>query len=118
MTTDRRTRVLVLVPTLAIGGAEMDLVRNLPRINRNCFEIIVCAFLARGDLAERLKHAGIEVSGPIPLFAWVSAAIRCLPARARLFGRTAFVLAWNSLPARLQSSIRSILPIPCAFLIG
>ena len=118
MTSDRNTRVLVLVPTLAIGGAEMDLVRNLPRINKNRFEIIVCAFLARGDLAKRLEDAGVEIIGPISVFAWLSAATRCLPARARLFCRRALGLAWNLLPARLQSSIRTILTIPFAFLIG
>src|SRR6476661_8664836 len=100
MISDQYTRVLVLVPTLGIGGAEMDLVRNLPRIDRNHFEIIVCAFLARGALSQPLMDAGIEVIGPVKLSPWLPAAkqavyrlamrvIKYLPGRARQFGRRA-----------------------------
>jgi glycosyltransferase involved in cell wall biosynthesis len=59
------TNVLVLIPTLNAGGAEMDLVRNLPRIDRSKFKVVVLAFLAEGNLAASLRHAGIEVIGPI-----------------------------------------------------
>jgi len=58
------TKVLVLIPSLYVGGAEMDLVRNLPRINRSRFKIVVRAFLASGKLAQPLRNAGIEVIGP------------------------------------------------------
>ncbi len=61
----RPTRILVLVPTLEVGGAEMDLARNLPRLDRDRFKIVVCAFLRRGVLAQRLLDAGIEVIGPM-----------------------------------------------------
>jgi glycosyltransferase involved in cell wall biosynthesis len=57
-------RVLILIPTLAIGGAEMDLVRNLPRIDRRRFKVVVWAFAWRGELAADLLDAGIEVIGP------------------------------------------------------
>jgi glycosyltransferase involved in cell wall biosynthesis len=63
---DPRIKVLVLVPTLDIGGAEMDLVRTLPRLDRTRFEVVVCAFLSRGILAQQLIDAGIEVVGPRP----------------------------------------------------
>jgi glycosyltransferase involved in cell wall biosynthesis len=53
--------VLVLIPTLDVGGAEMDLLRILPRIDRNRFKIVVYTFLARGTLADRLTAAGIEI---------------------------------------------------------
>jgi glycosyltransferase involved in cell wall biosynthesis len=59
-------RVLVLIPSLAVGGAEVDLVRNLPRIDRTRFKIIVCTYLDRGVLANKLVEAGIEVVGPFP----------------------------------------------------
>jgi glycosyltransferase involved in cell wall biosynthesis len=62
---DQRTKVMVAIPTLGVGGAEMDLIRNLPRIDRARFRIIVCAFLARGPLAAALTDAGIEVVGPL-----------------------------------------------------
>jgi glycosyltransferase involved in cell wall biosynthesis len=60
-----RIKVLVLIPTLGIGGAEMDLVRTLPRLDRARFEIVVCAFISRGILASQLIDAGIEVVGPV-----------------------------------------------------
>jgi glycosyltransferase involved in cell wall biosynthesis len=59
-------KVLILIPTLDIGGAEMDLVRNLPRIDENRFKIVVWAFAARGEMASHLLDAGIEVIGPGP----------------------------------------------------
>jgi glycosyltransferase involved in cell wall biosynthesis len=60
----RPIRVLVLIPTLDIGGAEVDVARTLPRLDRRRFEVIVCAFMGRGTLAQPLQDAGIEVIGP------------------------------------------------------
>lgn len=65
ITNEPPIRVLILIPTLEVGGAEMDLVRNLPRLDPGRFKIVVCAFLARGPLARSLLDAGIEVIGPI-----------------------------------------------------
>jgi glycosyltransferase involved in cell wall biosynthesis len=63
----RPANVMVLIPSLDIGGAEMDMVRNLPRIDRTRFKITVCAFLAHGPLAAPLRATGIEIIGPIRL---------------------------------------------------
>ncbi len=60
----RRIKVLVVIPTLNVGGAEMDLVRNLPLLDRTMFEVVVCTLLERGVLATRLSEAGIAVVGP------------------------------------------------------
>ena len=60
----QRIKILVIIPTLGVGGAETDLVRNLPLIDRTKFEIVVCTFLERGALAGQLIAAGIEVVGP------------------------------------------------------
>jgi glycosyltransferase involved in cell wall biosynthesis len=60
-----RISVLILIPTLQIGGAEMNLVRALPRIDRTQFEFVVCAYSKHGELATALTQAGIEVIGPI-----------------------------------------------------
>ena len=57
-------KVLILIPTLTVGGAEMDLVRNLPLLDRSRFKTVVCAFLEHGPLAKKLTDAGIEVIGP------------------------------------------------------
>lgn len=42
----------------------MDLVRNLPRVDRARFEIIVWTFQSSGELAPMLQKAGIEVIPP------------------------------------------------------
>src|SRR5260370_19301042 len=60
----RRIKVLVIIPSLCVGGAETDLVRNLPLVDRSRFEIVVCTVVERGLLAARLIEAGIEVVGP------------------------------------------------------
>jgi glycosyltransferase involved in cell wall biosynthesis/peptidoglycan/xylan/chitin deacetylase (PgdA/CDA1 family) len=57
-------RVLVILPSLCVGGAETEMVRNLPLIDRSRFEIVVCTFLERGPLASQLIATGIEVVGP------------------------------------------------------
>lgn len=64
----RRTKVLVVIPTLNVGGAEVDLLRNLPRLDRSEFEIVVFTFLSRGALASRLAATGIEIVGPFAPF--------------------------------------------------
>lgn len=61
----RPVRILVLIPTLDVGGAEMDLVRTLPRIDRDRFQITVCTFLLRGELGKVLQDQGIDVIGPL-----------------------------------------------------
>jgi glycosyltransferase involved in cell wall biosynthesis len=58
------TRILVLIPTLDIGGAEMDLVRNLPVLNRSLFVPVVCPLEGDGPLAAALRDAGIDVVHP------------------------------------------------------
>jgi glycosyltransferase involved in cell wall biosynthesis/GT2 family glycosyltransferase len=68
---EHRKKVLVIIPALDVGGAEMDLLRNLPRIDRDRFEIIVFTFLSRGALARQLAAAGIQIFGP-----FVSGAFR------------------------------------------
>ncbi len=51
----------MLIPTLGVGGAEIDLVRNLPHLDRSRFKVIVHPFLSAGKLAPALTAAGIEV---------------------------------------------------------
>jgi glycosyltransferase involved in cell wall biosynthesis len=56
--------VLVLIPTLDIGGVEVDLVRTLPLVARQRFNISVLTFLRRGTLADQLDAEGIRVISP------------------------------------------------------
>ena len=59
-----RTKLLVVIPTLDVGGAEVDLLRNLPCLGGSEFEIMVFTFLARGAMAAQLAATGIEIVGP------------------------------------------------------
>jgi glycosyltransferase involved in cell wall biosynthesis len=108
-----RARVMVLIPGLDIGGAETDLLRNLPLVDRSRFEIIVCAFLVRGALADALQDAGIEVIGPIQvrrigIAEWLrqGSKWRPLAAARRLARRIA-----RRLPGSVRRTIRKMLLI-------
>lgn len=57
----RRIKVAVLVGALEVGGAELDIVRNFPRLNRSEFEVVVVSFGTRGALASELERQGIPV---------------------------------------------------------
>ncbi len=59
-------KVLVIIPSLEVGGAEMDLLRVLPRIDRSRFKVDVWTFQYRGELADRMSAAGIRVIDPAP----------------------------------------------------
>jgi glycosyltransferase involved in cell wall biosynthesis len=104
----RRIKVLVLIPTLGLGGAEMDLVRTLPRLDRTRFEIVVCAFLSCGILMSQLIDAGIEVVGPevgsAPGSAWLISTLRWL------------ALAWQALLGILPRWLARILSTGCNYL--
>jgi glycosyltransferase involved in cell wall biosynthesis len=58
----RPINILVLVPSLDIGGAEIDLVRNLPILDRRRFNPIVSALLDQGTLSAELSNAGVKVT--------------------------------------------------------
>ena len=60
------TNILVIVPTLAVGGAEIDLLRVLPRLDRSKLSVDVWTFQERGELANAMDAAGIRVIGPNP----------------------------------------------------
>lgn len=59
--TERQVKVLILIPTLEVGGAEMDLVRTLPFVNQTRLSPVVCPLRARGPLASRLIDAGVKL---------------------------------------------------------
>jgi glycosyltransferase involved in cell wall biosynthesis len=52
----------VLIPTLEIGGAEFDLVRNLPVLDPSRFTPIVCVLLGQITLSAALSDAGVRVT--------------------------------------------------------
>ena len=58
---DDRSRILVVVGNLDVGGVEMDIVRNIPCIDRARFDIRVYAFMGIGKLDSQLSQQGIEL---------------------------------------------------------
>ena len=59
-----RTKILVMIGAMDIGGCEHDLLRILPKIDRTRFDITVMTYLYAGVLAESLMAAGIRVVAP------------------------------------------------------
>ena len=56
-----RVKVTVLVGALDVGGAELDIVRNFPRLSREEFDVVVVSFGTRGPLGPELERQGIPV---------------------------------------------------------
>jgi glycosyltransferase involved in cell wall biosynthesis len=50
-----------LVGALEVGGAELDIVRNFPRLNRDEFDVVVVSFGDKGTLGPELERLGIQV---------------------------------------------------------
>lgn len=55
-----RKKILVLIGSLDIGGAEMDIVRNYPLLNKT-HEIVVVLYSHPGPLARKIEEAGVRV---------------------------------------------------------
>lgn len=60
----RRPRILAVIGNLDVGGVEMDIIRNLPRIDRDRFDISVYVHDKPGVLADRLRETGIPLICP------------------------------------------------------
>jgi glycosyltransferase involved in cell wall biosynthesis len=56
----------VVVGSLDVGGVEMDILRNMPVLDRSRFDVRVYAFDKPGKLAPDLRARGIEVVCPRP----------------------------------------------------
>ena len=98
-------KVLVLIPTLSVGGAEMDLVRILPRLDRKRFKITVCTLLERGALAHKLIDNEIEVVGPFPE---PPHRLRCLRLLLRQLARPPWTLASRLLPIKFEEHLQTV----------
>lgn len=89
---ERPINVLVLIPTLGIGGAEFDVVRNLPSLDPGRFTPRVFTMFGQAVLSTALSEGGIQVT---------SVTAEVLPGRGitdRLF-------------ALLERSCRLLLPV-------
>lgn len=57
----RRRTVVILVPSLAVGGAERDIVRIAPLLKCDRFDVVVGTFSEPGSLADILRSDGVRV---------------------------------------------------------
>ena len=60
----RPIKVLVIIPNLDLGGAETDLVRNLPLLKQSQVTSVVFALFGEGLLAAELSAHGIRIVTP------------------------------------------------------
>ena len=100
-TPDRPIHVLILIPTLNVGGAEMDLLRTVPRIDRARFRVTVCTFLERGELSHLMQGQGIEVIGPF-------SSLYNFRLRLRRMAKQLLSVSWWPLQAKLSAVRRLV----------
>ena len=55
----RKSRILFVIGTLDVGGAETQLVELASRIDRARFEPLVCCISSGGDLVDTLRDRGV-----------------------------------------------------------
>src|SRR5574340_74287 len=96
----RKIKVGVVIGTLEVGGAELDIVRNMPRLNLDEFEVGLLCFQAPGSLAPDLERQGIRViSGDLGLPA---TSANWVQRRLRTAAYTARVVPWIARNARVE----------------
>jgi glycosyltransferase involved in cell wall biosynthesis len=62
----KSTRILHVIYSLEIGGAEMDLIAKAKvLVERSSYYIAIVCLLRRGELAEEVEREGIKVIGPV-----------------------------------------------------
>ena len=105
---DRPIHVLILIPTLNVAGAEMDLVRTVPRIDRARFRVTVCTFLERGELSELMQGHGIGVIGPFSPLYYFRLRLRCLVQQLMALLRSPLKATPSVLRQRIRRIAKSI----------
>lgn len=85
----RKAKILFVIGTLDIGGAETQLVELASRLDRERFEAIVCCIAPAGPLASTLHARGITVHalGFRRLFPGTLGLLASLPRMAGMFWR-------------------------------
>ena len=58
---NRGRRLLVVTESLGVGGTESHLIRTLPRLAASGWGVVIFCLSARGERAEQVEQAGIEV---------------------------------------------------------
>jgi glycosyltransferase involved in cell wall biosynthesis len=60
-TSNRNIKVLHLITSLEVGGAQHGLLLGLPRFNTDRYEHIICSLMNRIPMADQFRESGIEV---------------------------------------------------------
>ena len=61
-TPTRKIKVLHLITSLEVGGAQHGLLLGLPRFDPDRYEHVICSLMDRMQMAIQFRQAGIEVS--------------------------------------------------------
>ena len=54
-------RLLIVTESLGVGGTESHLIRTLPRIAASGWDVVTFCLTERGERAEQVEKAGVEV---------------------------------------------------------
>lgn len=57
----KRLKVLHLVTSLEVGGAQHNMLQGLPRLDPEKYEHVICSIMDRMQMAEQFRRVGIEV---------------------------------------------------------
>jgi glycosyltransferase involved in cell wall biosynthesis len=60
-TSGKRIKVLHLVTSLEVGGAQHNMLQGLPRLDPEKYEHVICSIMDRMQMAEQFRKVGIEV---------------------------------------------------------
>jgi hypothetical protein len=65
-TPGRRIKILHLITSLEVGGAQHGLLLGLPRLAPDRYEHVICSLMDRMQMATQFRQAGIEVHMTCP----------------------------------------------------
>jgi glycosyltransferase involved in cell wall biosynthesis len=84
-------RLLVVTESLGVGGTETHLIRTLPRLVEHGWSVVTFCLTERGERAEQVEAAGVEVFAP-PKLARRKGAIFRYPAHVTIAGNQLYWL--------------------------
>ena len=104
-------RLLVVTESLGVGGTESHLIRTLPRLAASGWSVATFCLSERGERAEQIEAAGVEVAGP-PRLATRKGSFLRYPTHVALAANTLYRLMrrWNPQIAHFY--------LPAPYLIG
>jgi glycosyltransferase involved in cell wall biosynthesis len=90
-------RLLVVTESLGVGGTESHLIRTLPRLAASGWSVLTFCLTERGERAEQVEAAGVEVAAPPGLARRKGSFLR-YPAHVALATNSLYWLMWRWRP--------------------